>query len=160
SFLHMNLDDRAFAGAEASDASPPVIVNPATGQPLPINLSTQINGYLADLEGHQAPHGTTALINIGSNDYSGFLTQTPSTDPLVIQNFVASVVGSIDHAINQLTAAGVDHIILFTLPDFGFTPNAQAAGVQAAFFAHQLDLANEGVMLHMASTHPNVQVVD
>jgi len=28
SFLHMRLDDRAFAGAEASDLSPPLIVNP------------------------------------------------------------------------------------------------------------------------------------
>jgi len=73
SFLHMRLDDRAFAGAEASDLSPPLIVNPVTGQPLPINLSTQIAGYLADLNGHQAPEGTTALINIGSNDYDAFL---------------------------------------------------------------------------------------
>jgi phospholipase/lecithinase/hemolysin len=159
-FLHMNLDDRAFVGAEASDTSPPVIVNPATGQPLPINLSTQINGYLADLGGHHAPHGTTALINIGSNDYSGFLTQTPSTDPVVIQKLVTSVVGNIDHAINQLTTAGVDHIILFTLPDFGFTPNAQAAGPLAAAFAHQLDLINNNALVQMASTHPNVQVVD
>jgi len=159
-FLHMHLDDRAFAGAEASDSSPPVIVNPVTHQPLPINLSTQINGYLADLEGQPAPHGTTALINIGSNDYSGFLTQTPSTDPVVIQNFVASVVGSIDHAINQLTAAGVDHIILFTLPDFAFTPNAQAAGPAAAAFAHELDVINNTALEQMASTHPNVQVVD
>jgi len=54
SFLHMKLDDRAFAGAEASDTSPPVIFD-QNHQPFPINLSTQINGYLADLEGHQAP---------------------------------------------------------------------------------------------------------
>jgi hypothetical protein len=32
SFLHMRLDDRAFGGAEASDLSPPLIVNPVTGQ--------------------------------------------------------------------------------------------------------------------------------
>lgn len=160
SFLHMNLDDRAFAGAEASDASPPVIVNPANGLPLPINLSTQINGYLADLNGHQAPHGTTALINIGSNDYDGFLLSSIPKDPAHIGAFVASVVGSIDHAINELTDAGVDHIILFTLPDFGFTPNAQAAGPQVAAFAHQLDVINNSALLQMASTHPNVQVVD
>ena len=54
SFLHMKLDDRAFAGAEASDTSPPVIFD-QNHQPFPINLSTQINGYLADLEGRQAP---------------------------------------------------------------------------------------------------------
>src|SRR6185437_8067254 len=127
--LHMNLDDRAFAGAEASNTSPPVIVNPATGQPLPINLPTQIAGYLADLGGHKAPHGTTALISIGL-------------------------------AINELTQAGVDHIILFTLPDFAFTPNAQAAGPQAVAFAHVLDLINNAALEQIASTHPNVQLVD
>ena len=35
-FLHMNLDDRAFAGAEASDASPPVIVNPPAVVEVPV----------------------------------------------------------------------------------------------------------------------------
>jgi phospholipase/lecithinase/hemolysin len=162
--LDMKLDDRAFAGAEASDTSPPVIVNPATGQPLPINLSTQIAGYLADLDGHKAPHGTTALINIGSNDYDGFLLSSLAKTPAEIQAeipaFVASVVGSIDQSINQLTQAGIDHIVLFTLPDFGFTPNAQAAGPQVAAFAHQLDVINNAALEQMASTHSNVQVVD
>jgi phospholipase/lecithinase/hemolysin len=158
--LHMNLDDRAFAGAEASDASPPVIVNPATGQPLPINLSTQIAGYLADLDGHRAPEDTTALINIGSNDYSGFLTSTLPKTPAEIAAFVGAVVGSIEQAIDQLTSAGVEHIILFTLPDFATTPSAQAAGPQVAAFLHQLDLINNAALEQMASAHPNVQVVD
>jgi phospholipase/lecithinase/hemolysin len=90
SFLHMRLDDRAFAGAEASDLSPPLIVNPVTGQPLPINLSTQIAGYLADLNGHQAPEGTTALINIGSNDYDAFLQSSLPKTSQEIQTFVAN----------------------------------------------------------------------
>jgi phospholipase/lecithinase/hemolysin len=160
SFLHMRLDDRAFGGAEASDASPPLIVNPATGQPLPINLSTQIAGYLADLDGHQAPAGTTALINIGNNDYQAFLLSSLPKTPQEVQTFVANVVESIDQAITTLTNAGVEHIILFTLPDSGFTPNAQAAGPQVAAFAHELDLINNAALEQMASTHPNVQVVD
>ena len=68
--------------------------------------------------------------------------------------------GSIDLAINELTQAGVDHIILFTLPDFAFTPNAQAAGPQAVAFAHVLDLINNAALEQIASTHPNVQLVD
>jgi phospholipase/lecithinase/hemolysin len=160
SFLHMRLDDRAFAGAEASDLSPPLIVNPVTGQPLPINLSTQIAGYLADLNGHQAPEGTTALINIGSNDYDAFLQSSLPKTSQEIQTFVANVVGSIDQAITTLTNAGVEHIILFTLPDFGTTPNAQAAGPQVVAFVHELDLINNAALEQMASTHPNVQVVD
>jgi phospholipase/lecithinase/hemolysin len=161
SLLHMNLDDRAFGGAEASDASPPLFVNPATGQPFPINLSTQIAGYLAALHGHQAPENTTALINIGSNDYDGYLLD-PHSDfsPQGIQAFVGNVVGGIDQAITALTNAGVEHIILCTLPDFGFTPNAQAAGPLIAAFAHELDVINNTALEQVASAHPNVQVVD
>jgi hypothetical protein len=73
----MQLDDRAFGDAEASNASLPLL-----GVPLPINLSDQVAGYLADLHGHKAPHGTTAVINIGSNDYIFFLDSgvpTPQT---------------------------------------------------------------------------------
>src|SRR3981189_2851736 len=122
--LHMRLDDRAFAAAEASDASPPVLVDPA-GHALPINLSNQLAGYIADLHGHQAPHHTTVLINIGSNDYQGFLQ---SENPQTIEEEVQNVVGSISQAIDTLTHAGVEKIILFTLPDFGITPAVQALG--------------------------------
>jgi phospholipase/lecithinase/hemolysin len=164
SFLGMRLDDRAFAGAEASpDTSPPLTINPSTGEPfppnLPINLPNQIDGYLADLNG-KAPDGTTALINIGANDYQAFLFSDLPKTPQEVQSLVAGVVGSIDHAITMLTNAGVDHIILLTQPDFAFTPNAQAAGPQVAAFVHQIDLINNAALEQMASTHPNVQVVD
>jgi phospholipase/lecithinase/hemolysin len=157
--LHMRLDDRAFAAAEASNASPPVLVDPVTGLPLPINLSDQIAGYLADLHG-KAPHGATALINIGSNDYEGFLQSNLPKDPQTIQTLVQNVVGSIAQAIETLTDAGVDKIILFTLPDFGVTPAAQAQGPQVVAFAHALDMANNAALEQMAASHPNVQVVD
>jgi len=155
SFLGMRLDDRAFAGAEASpDTSPPLTINPSTGGPfppnLPINLSNQLAGYLADLNGQKAPDGTTALINIGSNDYEAFLKY--SLPPQEIQTFVANVVGSIDQAITTLTNAGVEHIILFTLPDLGTTPFAQALGPAVVAFFHELDLINNAALEQMAKT--------
>jgi len=158
--LHMRLDDRAFAAAEASDASPPVLIDPATGHALPINLSNQLAGYIADLHGHQAPHNTTVLINIGSNDYQGFLQSTLPKNPQTIQAEVQNVVGSIAQAIDTLTHAGVEKIVLFTLPDFGITPAAQAQGSEAVAFAHALDVANNTALTQMAASHPNVQVVD
>jgi phospholipase/lecithinase/hemolysin len=157
--LHVRLDDRAFAAAEASDASPPILIDPATGHALPINLSNQVAGYIADLHGHQAPHNTTVLINIGSNDYQGFLQSTPPTLPN-IQAEVQNVVGSIAQAIDTLTHAGVEKIVLFTLPDFGITPAAQALGPAAVALAHLLDVANNAALEQMAASHPNVQVVD
>src|SRR5262245_10175175 len=121
SFLHMRLDDRAFAGAEASDTSPPLTINPSTGQPfplnLPINLSNQLAGYLADLNGHEAPEGTTALIQFGNNDFQAFLFSDLPKTPQEVQSIVLGVVRSINDAITTLTKAGVDHIILLTLPD-------------------------------------------
>jgi len=45
--LGVQLDDRAFAGAEASDFSPPVL--PVS---LPINLPEQVAGYIAQQGGH------------------------------------------------------------------------------------------------------------
>jgi phospholipase/lecithinase/hemolysin len=156
--LHMRLDDRAFAGAEASDTSPPLFTNHVTGGPLPINLPEQIAGYLADLHGHQAPHDTTALINIGSNDYDAFFFF--GLDPQTIQSYVASVVGSIDQAVGALTQAGVDKIILFTLPDFGISPNAQAEGSAVVAAVHQVDIINNAALAQIAASHPNVQLVD
>ena len=154
-FLGMQLDDRAFGDAEASDASLPLL-----GIPLPINLSDQVAGYLGDLHGHMAPHGTTALLNIGSNDYIAYLESNVPKDPQTAEAVVMSVVGAIDQAITELTSAGVDKIVLLTLPDFGITPGAQALGPQAAAFAHELDLANNAALAQVAASHPNVQLVD
>src|SRR5262249_31009307 len=102
----------------------------------------------------------TALINIGANDYQAFLFSDLPKTPQEVQSLVTGVVGSIDHEITRLTDAGVDHIILLTQPDFALTPNAQAAGPPVAAFGHQIDLINNAALEQMASTHPNVQVVD
>jgi Ca2+-binding RTX toxin-like protein len=156
--LHTKVDDRAFGFAEASDASPPLLVDPATGNPLPINLSDQIAGYLADLDGHRAPHDTTALINIGSNDYDAFFFL--GLDPSTIQSYIANVVGSIEQAVDALTQAGVGKIILYTLPDFGLSPNAQAEGPQVVAEVHAVDLINNAALHQIAASHPNVELVD
>ncbi|MDI4239484.1 hypothetical protein OZ411_42630 [Bradyrhizobium sp. Arg237L] len=49
--LSAKLDDLAFAGALASDLSPGPSLDPETGLPLPINLSDQVQTYLAELSG-------------------------------------------------------------------------------------------------------------
>jgi len=109
--------------------------HPVTGQPLPINLSTQIAGYLADSQTATGAGSTTALINIGRRLRCIPAVQ-PGQDVPGDSDLRPNVVGSIDQAITTLTNAGVEHIILFTLPDFGTTPNAQAAGPQVVAFVH------------------------
>jgi phospholipase/lecithinase/hemolysin len=151
--LGVQLDDQAFAGAEASDSSPP-------GLPLPINLPEQVAGYLAELNGNSAPLGTEALINIGLNDYEAYFQSNLPKDPQSVHNFVASVVGSIEQAVDALTNAGVEKIILFTLPDAGAAALLGGLPPPVATFAHTLALANNAALEQMAASHPNVQVVD
>jgi len=107
---------------------------PRPGNPFPTISRSRSPEYLADLHGHKAPHDTTALINIGSNDYDAFFSWP---DPRTIQSYVANVVGSIEQAVDALTQAGVEKIILYTLPDFGITPNAQAEGAQVVAMVHR-----------------------
>src|SRR4029077_16108643 len=129
--LGVQLDDHAFAGAEASDNSPP-------GLPLPINLPEKVAGYLAELNGHSVPLGTEALINIGPNDYAAYFQSNLPKDPQSVHNFVASVVGSIEQAVDALTNAGVEKIILFTLPDAGAAALLGGLPPPVATFAHML----------------------
>ena len=154
SLLHVLLDDRAYGFAEASDTSPPLLVQNVP--PHSINLSYQVAQYIADLHGHKAPADADALINIGSNDYDSFFFN--DGNPADLPAFVENIIGSIDAAINALTGAGFRHVLLYTLPDFAITPDAQLAGESDA--VHQVDLINNSLLKQIAATHPNVQVVD
>ena len=155
--LGAKLDDLAFGGATASGTSP-------FANPLPINLPEQIAAYFFELGGRKAPAGTTAVIDIGSNDYINFLESGASTAE--IPNLVKSVKQSVKHAINALTAAGVEKIALFTLPDLSVTPEIQALAANPMAppglltLARELDVANNQALAELAASHPNVQLVD
>ncbi|QPF94365.1 SGNH/GDSL hydrolase family protein [Bradyrhizobium commune] len=156
SLLHMRLDDRAYGFAEASDTSPSLLVNHVP--PHAINLSYQVAQYIAELDGHKPPADATALINIGSNDYDSFFLN--DGNPADLPAFVQNVIGSVDAAINALTDAGFKHIILYTLPDFGLTPNAQAEGPAVVAAVHAVDLVNNAALAQLAASHSNVHLVD
>ena len=156
--LGAHLDDLAFGGATASGTSP--VANPS-----PINLPEQIAGYLLQLHGRRAPADTTAVINIGNNDYINYLESGGST--LTIPELVRSVTKSIENAIDVLTAVGVEKIALFTLPDLSVTPEiqglAQTLGAQGPgllALAHELGVLNETAMQQLAASNPNVELVD
>jgi hypothetical protein len=153
------LQDLAFGGATASDASPGILRDP-NGAPLPINLPEQVAGYLAGLGGHKAPDDTTAVIYVGNNDYLNYLESNLPKDAQTAQGIVTNVVTSIGQAIGELTSAGVEKIALFTLPDLAITPEFKALGRAAAAFAQGLDIANNTALEGLAASHPNVQLVD
>jgi len=158
--LGMQLADYAYAGAIASDASPTFYFDPQTGIPYPINLSDQIASYLASLGGKPPPSDTTVVLNIGSNDYDFYLALTPTITLAGVQTEIQNVVSSIGAAVAQLTAAGVQDIVLYTLPDFGLTPNAAAEGATVQALVHQIDLVNNASLKQLASAYANVRIVD
>ena len=157
--LGVPLTDLAVAGAHASDATIGALSNPLTGLPLPINLPEQIAGFLAQLGGQPAPHGTKALINIGSNDILGYLENVPPT-PAGIQALVGEITSNITHAVDALTNAGVADIVVFTLPDLATTPLLHSFGPQASALAHLIDVQTNAVLQQLAATHGNVHLVD
>ena len=151
--LGARLDDLAFGGATASGAPP-------FANPLPINLPEQVAGYLAQLHGREALPDTTAIIYIGNNDYINYLESGAPIDPTTIFKLVLNVAKSIENAIDELTAAGVEKIALFTLPDLGVTPEIKALGPAAVTLARQLDVLNNTALAQLAASNPNVQLVD
>ncbi|MDI9848569.1 SGNH/GDSL hydrolase family protein [Rhodoblastus sp. 17X3] len=159
--LGLSLNDFAYYGGQASDNSPPVIANPVTGARLPIDLSNQIKSYLSSLSGGQIPSNATVMINIGSDDYLGYLETNPPQTPAAVQAMVSDVVGAVGQAVAELTQAGAKKILLFALPDIAITP----AGVMAnspAFQAlvHAIDVANNTALAQIAAASPNVKLVD
>lgn len=155
--LGAGLDDLAFGSATASGTSP-------FADPLPINLPEQVAAYLFGLRCREAPAGTTAVIDIGSNDYINFLESgAPAT---AVPEVVKSVISSVEIAIDALTAAGVQKIALFTLPDLSVTPEIQALAQNPSappgllMLARDLDVATNQAFAQLAASHPNVQLVD
>ncbi|MGL4242413.1 MAG: SGNH/GDSL hydrolase family protein, partial [Beijerinckiaceae bacterium] len=151
------LDDRigvssrnfAFGGAEASTE--------ATDSPLQagINLTAQVDRYLAGLGGQPAPDGTAAALFIGNNDYLRFTPDPTSPLPIEVQvaQVVGSVIGSINAQVQRLIAAGVDKILLFTLPSVAVTPLGNSLSPAALAGAEAINAANNGALATLAATY-------
>jgi phospholipase/lecithinase/hemolysin len=103
-----------------------------------INLSAQVNRFLAQ----DVPSDTAAALFIGSNDY---LFTRPANEAETLA-LVGRVLASIHQAAVDLTSAGVELVIYYTLPDPSITPlgrNLPAAernALDAIFAAHNTGL--------------------
>jgi phospholipase/lecithinase/hemolysin len=154
-------DNFALGGAEAStDAS----------DPLPqrlINLSAQVDNYLAQQSpfgffqwfGGRADPGTAASIFIGSND---FLNERPANQAEAT-DLVTRVVSDISDGVSTLYGAGVQHVLLYTLPDVSDAPQNQRFSASALEVADAAIAAtNRGIKGVAAQASPLVEttVVD
>jgi phospholipase/lecithinase/hemolysin len=154
------LDDRlgvtaqnfAFGGAEASTE--------ATDSPIQasINLTAQVDRYLGTLGGRPAPDGTAAALFIGNNDYLRL------TDPNNALQLVGSVIGTINAQVQRLLGAGVDKILLFTLPSVAVTPLGNALSPAQLAGAEAINAANNAALATLAAGYKlagiDVTVVD
>ncbi len=141
------LDDRigvtsqnyAFGGAEAS--------TDATDNPLQasINLTAQVDRYLGTLGGQPAADGTAAALFIGNNDYLRL------TNPADAPALIGRVIGTINAQVQRLLGAGVDKILLFTLPSVAVTPLGDTLSPEQLAGAEAVNAANNGALATLAA---------
>jgi phospholipase/lecithinase/hemolysin len=143
----------AFGGAEA------VTGNGNPGEFAPINLTAQVDYFLASLAGNPPPAGTAAALFIGNNDYLR-AASTPQTPP----DLIAGVLGNVDAAVQRLLGAGVDKIILFTLPGIDLAPAGAALGPAGVAAYDAIVSANNAGLAALAAGYAgagvDVEVVD
>jgi phospholipase/lecithinase/hemolysin len=148
-------DNVALGGAQASSSA---------NSPLrAISLSAQVNAYLGPqlfpwLNQDVAP-GTAASLFIGGND---ILNARPdnSAEARTVAN---RIVSGISNAVTDLTQAGFQHLVLFTLPDVTEAPGAASLSATERVAADAaVAIANRGIkgIASRASSVVETTVVD
>jgi phospholipase/lecithinase/hemolysin len=151
--LGVTAQNYAFGGAEA------VTGNGNPGEFAAINLTSQVDQYLASLEGQEAPDDTAAVLFIGNNDYLS-ASMTPQTPA----ELIAGVLANVDASVQRLVDAGVDKIVLFTLAGIDLTPLAIELGALAVAGYDQIVQANNTGLKALATGYAaagvDVEIVD
>jgi phospholipase/lecithinase/hemolysin len=136
--IGVTAENYAFGGAEAVD-------NP--GDFTIINLAAQVDTYLGRLGGQPAADGTAAGVFIGNNDYLRFNPASGQPPP------IAEVIASINTQVQRLLGAGVDKILLFTLPSVAVTPLGNALSPAQLAGAEAINAANNGALANLAASY-------
>jgi phospholipase/lecithinase/hemolysin len=151
--LSVTAQNFAFGGAEA------VTGNGNPGEFPAINLTSQVDQYLASLNGQPAPDGTAAVLFIGNNDYL-----RASVTPQAPADLIAGVLANVAASVQRLVDAGVDKIILFTLAGIDLTPLGVALGPAAIAAYDQIVQANNAGLKALADGFAgagvDVEIVD
>ena len=105
----------------------------------PFNLLVQANQYLA-ATGNVASANALYVVQGGGNDARSALTQIAGGAPIgpTILSTAASFAANVGMIVDQLQAAGAQHIVVWNAPNMGLAPAVIAAG--AAVLGSQLAL--------------------
>ncbi len=87
-----------------------------------LNLGGQIGRFAADAAASPPPDGSAAAFFIGLNDYAEFTPTSPDTALAEGAALVKAVVGNTIADAGAAVSAGVDEVILATMPNFRFFP--------------------------------------
>lgn len=147
----------AFGGARTGPVDP----NFPTPTVFPPTLATQAATFLA-ASGHVAPSNALYVIAGGGNDANDAAQAIlGGADPMAtIATTSQTYAGEIKGIVDDLQAAGANHIIVWNVPDIGKSPlglaNGPAASAGASFLAQSM---NDTLLAGLAG-EPGVQVFD
>ncbi|HZW72668.1 MAG TPA: SGNH/GDSL hydrolase family protein, partial [Caldimonas sp.] len=131
------------------------------GAGLPPSLTTQEGLYLQS-HGNSAPGSALYVIAGGGNDARDALAAAASAmNPgAVIAAAAMSFAQSIGVMVDQLQAAGAQHIVVWDVPDLGLAPAVTALGAGPTFLGTQVSLAMNGALASRLTGEAGVSVFD
>ena len=131
------------------------------GAGLPPSLTTQEGLYLQS-HGNSAPGSALYVIAGGGNDARDALAAAASAmNPgAVIAAAAMSFAQSIGVMVDQLQAAGAQHIVVWDVPDLGLAPAVTALGAGPTFLGTQVSLAMNGALATRLTGEAGVSVFD
>lgn len=139
-----------------------------SGTPIPgfpFSMRSQVNHYLATvpLSGSVTPAQSLFVFSGGAVNVSHTMeavAQNPNAASQLIAEAAQRYAEDMGAMVDQLQAAGAQHILLLNVGDFGLTPRAQSYGASAAAAATGAAMAmNEALLLRMED-EAGVQIFD
>jgi len=131
------------------------------GSGLPPSLLTQEGLYLSS-HGNSAPGSALFVIAGGGNDARDTLAAAASSmNPGgVIAAAAVTFAQSVGLLVDQLQAAGAQHIVVWDVPDLGLAPAVTALGAGPTFLGTQVSLAMNSALSTRLSGEAGVSVFD
>jgi outer membrane lipase/esterase len=131
------------------------------GGGFPPSLQSQENLYL-NSTGHHAPSSALYVIAGGGNDARDTLISAGmSMNPVAVIGAAAmSFAQSIGVMVDQLQAAGAQHIVVWDVPDLGLAPAVTALGAGPTFLGTQVSLAMNNALATRLTGEAGVSIFD
>lgn len=107
-----------------------------------ISLGGQIGRFLADAAAKPVEAGTAAAFLIGLNDYSEWRPTSPETAQAEAAALIQAVLGATIQAAAGAVAAGVETVVLYTMPNVDFFPYAGLQTPQTVALGNQMIAAH------------------